>query len=314
MEITYDYGREMRLRSTIVRHPDFAGITKRIEECHDFSLKTKTPTYLLILGEPGVGKSTLLKNYAARYPRQNNGRATQVPVLFVEIPPSPSLVSLVDAFLGAYGEIYVQRSRRPIGVMTRQLVALMKAAGTSVILIDELQNFMTQASHTQVKALAAWLKSLMNTLPIALIAAGIPESQRLVNADDQLRSRMSAEMWIKPFSIEAKESYETFRKVLFSVERSLEFPAPSLLYDNPLAEQVYYACDGRFRLLTALLSSAIRIAEQKDEERISKAVLHEAFLRTFRSDATDRDNPFSDTFIPRRLTGTGEAHGPRAIS
>lgn len=312
MELVYDYSREMRLRNTIVRHTNFEEITKRMVECHDFTCKTKTSTYLLILGEPGVGKTTLLRNYLARYPRQRNGSVTQVPVLFVEIPPSPSLISLIHTFLGAYGEVYVQRARRTIGDMTKQLITLMKAAGTVVVLIDELQNFMTQANHTQVRALAAWLKTLMNQMSIALIAAGVPESQRLVDADDQLRSRMAAEMWIKPFSIDEQEGFETFRKMLFSVERSIEFSAPSLLYNSPLAEQIYYACDGRFRPLISLLSDAIRLAEKRDEDCISKATLHEAFRRTFKSDTADRDNPFSDTFIPRRLTGTGEAHGPRA--
>lgn len=313
MELSYDYSREMRLRSTIVRHTNFEEITQRMAECHDFTCKTKTSTYLLIVGESGVGKTTLLKNYLARYPWQRNGSVTQVPVLFVEIPPSPSLISLASTFLGAYGPVYIPRANQTIGGVTRQLTTLMKAAGTVVVLIDELHNFMTQANQKQVNGLGSWLKNLMNQLSIALIAAGVPECRRLVNADAQLRSRMAAEMWIKPFSIDEQEGFETFRKMLFSVERSIDFQSPSLLYNSPLAEQIYYACDGCFRPLISLLSNAIWFAEKRGEDFIGKATLHEAFRRTFKSDTPDRDNPFSDTFIPRRLTGIGEAHGPRGV-
>lgn len=314
MDLGHDYSRELRLRNTVIKHNNFMSITERMEECHDFTKKTGTSTYLLILGDPGVGKSTLLRNYEARHPRTGNGRTISVPVLSVEIPPSPSLVSLVNAFLAAYGDVYVQRSRKNVGDMTRQLITLMKAAGTVVILLDEIQNFMTQANQTQVRALAAWLKTLMNQLSIALIAAGVPESQRLVNADDQLRSRMSAEMWIKPFDIDDKEGFDVFRKILFSIEKNIEFPAPSELYNNPLAERLYFACDGRLRPLISLLSYAIRMVEKRGGDCITVDVLYEAFLQTFKSDTPDRDNPFSNTFIARRLVGLGEAHGPRATA
>lgn len=312
MSLIISYDREVRLREMIVKHTNFLEAINRVAECHDFTTKTKKSTYLLILGEPGVGKTTLLRTYAERYPRISRGRVDSVPVLSIEIPPSPSLVSLLNTFLAAYSDAYTYRSRPNIGDMTKQLITLMKAAGTTAVLIDELQNFMTQASQTQVKALAALLKTLMNQVSVSLIAAGTPESLRLVNADDQLRSRMSAEVWIKPFNIDGQEGYDIFRKTLVSVEKTIELASPSFLYKSPLAERIYYACDGRFRHLITLLSNAIRLAETQGCECITIDLLHAAFLRSFRSDTPDRDNPFSETFIPRRLISRGEAHGERA--
>lgn len=304
--------RESRLRQIIVRHTDFVEATDRIAECHELTSGARLSSYLLILGEAGVGKTTLLKSYAERHPRRRIGKTEIVPVLYVEIPPSPSLISVLNTFLAAYGTGYALGARKNIGDLTRQLIKLIEMAQTSVILVDELQNFMTQASHTQTKALAALLKTLMNQARVSLVAAGVPESLRLVDADDQLRSRMSSEIWLTPFNIETKEAYEVFRKTLLAIETSLEFTEPSFLYRSPFAERIYYACDGRFRHLTSLLSNAIRIVEKGGMTHITQQVLKEAFLRSFRAGISDRDNPFSEDFMPRRLTGRGEVHGARA--
>jgi hypothetical protein len=75
-----------------------------------------------------------------------------------------------------------------------------------------------------------------------------------------------------------------------------------------LPERLYYATDGRFRPLINLLTHAVTIAESESQTCITQATLYLAFKKTFKSDAADAVNPFSDTFIPHRLIGPGEPH------
>lgn len=312
MDLFDKYDRISRLSEAVITHESYKAVTDRIQECHDYSRNTKRPSYLLVLGDSGVGKTTILTSYAKKRARIELEEKTLVPALFVEMPGSPSLEAAVDAFLEAYDPCYCRRREKQAD-KTRRLIRLITEAQTEIILVDELHNYVAAANKNQKSLLTNWFKSLMNRVPVSIIGAGTPDVLNLLDGERQLKSRMTAEVWLSPFSIETDDEFRQFQRLLYSVEEILGFPQPSFLHKAEMAQRIFYACDGVFRALFNLISNAILIAEQTDAQLLGMEILHEAFKKTFSAQTQDSDNPFSNDFYPRRLINIGEAHGPRRL-
>lgn len=64
-----------------VSYPRSDEILTAIEYCHRFSYCQDEPECMFFSGETGVGKTTIYKTYAIRYPRQVTRERTIVPIL-----------------------------------------------------------------------------------------------------------------------------------------------------------------------------------------------------------------------------------------
>lgn len=310
VDLFSQYDRMAVLEKSIFKHSTYRQALERIEEIHERSVKTKRSEYLFVVGESGVGKSTLLSKYAEKYPRYVEGKTTVIPVLMLSVPGASSMLALANAVLESFGRAYVTKGKS-WDDKWNQVIRLINSTKVQLIIFDEMHNFVSKANRNEEQRLIDSLKNLMNKTSVAIVAAGIPDCLKLVDKDPQLRTRMTAEVSIERFDVECPELYADFKSILFSLERALGYPEPSILYEEPLAQRIYFACDGNFRMLIKLLREAIGTAERLEESSISQAILYQAFKRAFREDTPDEANPFSEVFYPRRLTGKGEAHGQR---
>src|SRR5689334_8074313 len=88
------------LRQSFARFPHVLFIFKRLKGLMETGgSDEQEPDWLIILGEPGTGKTTLLKAFAKLYRRIVHETFTEVPVLYVEVPPKCSTSDLVGAIL-----------------------------------------------------------------------------------------------------------------------------------------------------------------------------------------------------------------------
>ncbi len=66
-----------------ISYPRFKEIIGAIEYCHHFSSCKDEPECMFLSGSTGVGKTTIYRTYASRYPRQITLKGTMVPILAV---------------------------------------------------------------------------------------------------------------------------------------------------------------------------------------------------------------------------------------
>ncbi len=103
-----------------VAYPRVKEILTAIDDCYQLSDLKDEPECLFLSGATGTGKTTLLRTYAADYPRQETKEGTIVPILSVTIPSPATVKSVVTKLLWELGD--PAYARGTIGIQTIRLM------------------------------------------------------------------------------------------------------------------------------------------------------------------------------------------------
>lgn len=128
-------------------------------------------------GLPNLGKTTLLRVVGRRYHRAMRdhwGRETAAgdeywPVCHICLPDGSSIRGLNQKFIEFFG--LVERDREPLASSTKRVIAALRLAGTSLVLIDDLHY--VKPHQLKGQALNDHLKHLMNEVPATFVFAGV---------------------------------------------------------------------------------------------------------------------------------------------
>lgn len=294
------------LYDRIVRHPGYVTAIENIDSCRCNAKDSDKFSGMALLGPGGVGKSTVLKAYEAANPRQKVEGGIIIPVVRARISSSNSPIAMLRDIIKAISPMYLAGIGKGISDHEERLSTVMKSARTEVLLIDEAQNFLGYSNTNAVTSASSALKNLMEDLGITIVVAGTEQAIKLIQADTQMPTRIPLVVRLSPFKIETSDAFNEFRGILTALEKSIGLPQASRLHEVELAQRIYFACDGNFRILTSLLHNAINIAMREQGGRITREVLQKAFVALFGPETKDANNPFSNSFIPRRMIGQGE--------
>ena len=88
---------------TRIEIPDFQRAWARIKECHDSGKSGSGPMHIRLLGQSGLGKTFLLKEYRDAFPAVRSSKGTHVPVALLTIPSAPTVKGIYIAFLESLG-------------------------------------------------------------------------------------------------------------------------------------------------------------------------------------------------------------------
>ena len=214
-----------------VSYPRSDEILTAIEYCHRFSYCQDEPECMFFSGETGVGKTTIYKTYAIRYPRQVTRERTIVPILAVTIPAPATVKTVVTKLLWELGDPAYDKGT--IGNQTIRLIGLMKECQVELLILDEFQHFIDRDSAKVLKTVSDWLKTIIldTNLPIVLI--GLPEAEEVLKlkSHSQLSRRFSNRHYLRPFMWEQDNGRE-FRTFLHLLESSLPLQSASNLSDE----------------------------------------------------------------------------------
>jgi len=259
---------------------------------------------LRLVGVSGVGKSDLLKRYAAQHPRAEHEDGTKVAVLHVSIPSHPSEKSLYVELLTALGD-----PRPAYGTATQmrdRLRAGLRSAGTKLILVDEVQHFVEHMRKTtRISDCADTFKALVNDYSGAVVMAGARSSRILFDNNSQLRSRMPLEIELRPFRWDEQASREMFCAVV-KHQLPLGFANDSFLLMPETLHRLWYATDGVMRPLSFLF---VRLCSYADaSSKITFDLLSKAFCASLWHEPPPPRDPFSKEFTWTRLNLPGEPY------
>src|SRR5690625_5751205 len=101
--------REIKRRKDYVKnitiyYPRYKEIKESIQEQHILSLGSIQPDGMFLTGETGVGKTTILMEYAEEYPRYEANGVTKGPILYFKVPVGATPKSVASEMLRKLGD------------------------------------------------------------------------------------------------------------------------------------------------------------------------------------------------------------------
>jgi len=289
------------LRTKVIEYPQLVHARDRIRQVHQAAKFCKKGRGIALLGPSGVGKTTVLEEYMRSVLAQQRHPGTK-PVVFVEVPSTPSPKSLGAAVLTAMGDKFAHRGSAEEKLA--RIVILLKGLQTEMIVFDEAQH-LVERRRTPTGATTDWLKNLLNASRVAVVLAGLKKTEELLFSNEQLRRRFSAIAYYDRFDIFMSGGAQPFAELLFSFQELLPVPALKFVTADTVT-RFYHASYGLIDYLIMIIDRAVWLAQDSKACEIDLSVLAQAFRDEVWSLAPNIRNPFCLEFNMLPLIGKGE--------
>lgn len=198
---------------------------------------------LLLIGEPGSGKTSVLRHYASAYKPSGTG----LPILFIKIADGPKESALYETILDVLHSSYPPRASTKD--KRHQVLSVLKTSQVEMLFIDEIHH-MLLGSALQQRSFLAGLKTLVNELSIPLVCAGVESAHNAICLDEQVGRRFEVAR-LPVWSMD-----QEYRRLLASFERILALRKPSNLIDQALAFRLLEMSRGSIGRLGRILKLA----------------------------------------------------------
>ncbi|MDH6374324.1 putative AAA+ superfamily ATPase [Paenibacillus sp. PastF-3] len=283
--------RVAHVKSILVMHPKFAEALSELEEIHELSKHSVMTDQLCILGPTGAGKTTMVEQYASKFPRILERERTVIPILNVKVPPrarSPKVLAskilrvMQDPMFNAGTEEN----------MTNRIQYFVKACDIQMIILDEFQHLIDRETDHVLANASDWLKTFIEEVNIPVVLCGLPVSERIFEHNEQLDGRYPNRILLPPFAFSTNEEIIEFRKFIVSIDKQLPFYKLSHLSDPDIAAKIYYFSFGVPRYIMDLLKQATKYALKKGNDQITQIELRDSFDKITRSIRPYAINPF----------------------
>lgn len=295
--------KHLRVERLIVRYPHFNHIISQLNHCLKFSKIFAEPECILITGDRGAGKTTIMNTFASEYPRQITHEGITVPILKARVPAPASPKSLVTSLLDALGD--PNSAKGSTTVQTIRLKKLLIECSVEMILLDEFHQFIDRDSYAILYGAADWLKNLIDDTKLPFALFGLGYSSVILTANEQLERRFSIREKIAPFvwklPNKTAQNEPLFFKFLKHLDNGLPFNKSSNLNSVEMAFRIYYATEGVVGFIMKLIRRAAFFAIEDDLESLNLKVLAKAYAERLAHRDLKRKNPFTVAIENLRL-------------
>lgn len=246
-----------------IGYPRARSVIEHLETLLVWPDRQRMPNVLLI-GPTNNGKSMIIEKFRRLHPPTSHADREQMPVLAVQMPSEPSVIRFYVALLGAMGAPL--RPRQRLADLEQATLALLRAVGVQVLVIDELHNLLAGRGETRREFLNL-IRFLGNELRIPLVGVGTREAYLAIRSDDQLENRF------EPFTLPRWESNEETRTLLASFAAAFPLRRRSTIATEDMARYLVSRSEGTIGELTNLLTDAAVAAIESGEEAINQRTL-----------------------------------------
>jgi len=295
--------RTQSVRRTVIEHPEFTRAIREIARLHERWVVSGVSGALLIVGQSGAGKSTVLDYYLQKFPPRREPRRTVTPVLKVLTPEAPTVRSLTEAVLVALGD--PAASRGSAAVKTNRIALFLRECRVEIILFDEFHHF-CDSRVTERCRVTDWLKNLINDCGKPVVLFGLPRAISALYSNEQLRRRFSSPYYLKEFSLGTEEEQALFRALLKGFQERCDLEWMLDLADPDVAMRFHFATNGLVDYVAKILDDLIARRDHYSDQGVGYVHLQDAFKAQIWADAPSLLNPFNPEVRPRRLNKANE--------
>ncbi len=225
-----------------------------------------------IFGEAGSGKTTALLECARRLQAMDD-LDSDLPALFLPLLPAPTMHSLVRDLLLLLK--YPFATSRTFSERAGILFEALRKKRVRAVLLDEVQHVVEGNRVVNQVEIRDFLKRLIDETNVCLVLSGIPSARKLRDNDEQLASRVPAEVTLSTNYSQADG--EAFIASMLS-------GAP-LRFDAAAAETIVEAIVARekasARLLARVIEEATKVAALNRSETVQLVHVTHAINFTF---------------------------------
>ena len=279
-----------RVRSARVLHPRMDQIIKKVDRCRRMTAISEEPECLFVKGLAGVGKSTLMRMYSRQHPRKIEAEGSIVPVFYANVPAPATIKGLAIALLHRLGDPLAAKGTTDN--ITGRLRDRLQDTRTELIMLDEFQHFINPDTQTINKTVGDWLKNFISETRRAIVIIGLPKSEIILNADEQLERRFAAREELAPFDWNTSKGQTDFRTFLHQLDELMPFDQRSHLASPATALRFYYASRGIIGYVVPIVRYAAEFAIEEGSEKMDLSLFARAYSELKWSRNLPHGNPF----------------------
>jgi len=283
----------MRANTALIRYPRFKALHQDMRECQALSRLANEPHCLSLEGVTGAGKSTLVRDYAALFPRIEEAAGTRVPVFYVETPSPVTVKGMAATMLASLGDPAAHTGA--LWSMNFRLVRLMKACQVELVILDDFHHLIDKETNRILEQVSDWLKVLIKETNIPFLVVGIEgKVERILEANAQLSRLFAARQTLTPLHYHQTDeaSLQEFARFVQYTEEALVIALPDTLSRAELLRRLHVATRGVVGNLMNLLRYAAWLTRQQQQDTIALSTLAAAYDKRLSKHLKNQPNPF----------------------
>lgn len=253
------------------------------------------PIGIALIGESGMGKTTLIKKFIEQHAIIESDTQTYTPIALVRMPTRPKGNSLCNAILEGLGD-KVSSSRVDIHQKVTRIAYLLNKCQTVALVLDEMQHFVNRWNGRDAHDAGDTLKLILDLSNVMLVCSGLEYGASLFKQNEQLMRRFSRAIKLSRFDWDDAASRTQFKAMLKAIQVAMEPYFKTVdLYSNEMAFRLYVASGGITGYAKAIIVEAAQRVYYRNQTEISLKDYAEAysvmeFALTFQG---SKSNPFT---------------------
>ena len=267
-------------------------IREQIDTCREDARSLPEPTCVLVTGDSGTGKSSLLRSYLEAHPPRRVEGIMRRPVLMVELPVKATMLDAATAMLRAMEDPGAEKGT--LDNRSHRVRTQLKLQGVEVVLIDEFQHIVEASGDRTLNKVGDWLKQQSKQTGIPFVLVGLSHSASVVDVNPQFGRICPYRFSLGPFRWDEQPNRVAFRRFLAELDSQLPFDELSRIADPDTARRLFLASDGSVSRLMLLIRKAAFYAIERDAPRIETVDLAAAYRRVIEPLSHLDHNPFED--------------------
>lgn len=253
-----------------------------------------TPDALIIAGDPGTGKTSIVKAFADQHLPFEIETGRQVPVAYCELEANSKVNDLTVNLLETLGIPFSYRAR--VRELRRVLRRGIKNLGLHMLIIDESQQVVENRSKGIQYQFIDEIKLLIGQTKLAIVLTGTPGLLQASVTNSQLDRRANKPLVLNSLNFAEPSDQKVLMETvgaLVQVCEHVEFP--DLLNEDTLW-RLYFACSGNKGQLAHLFRQCILDCRSNQCPLVTYDALALATARAIKTLPLDGTNPFKDDF------------------
>jgi hypothetical protein len=279
--------------TALIRYPRFKALHTDIRECQEMSRLANEPQCMSLEGVTGAGKSTLIRDYVALFPRIEQADGTRIPIFFAETPSPVTVKGMAATLLARLGDPAAHHGT--LWAMNFRLIHLMIDCQVELVILDDFHHLIDKETNCILEQVSDWLKVLIKETGIPFLVVGIEgKVERILEANAQLSRLFALRQTLEPFRYDSSDeaSIQEFGRFVHYAEQAIGAPLPATIPRLELLHRLHEATEGVVGNLMNLLRYATLLTRQNEQETIALSTLAIAFDKRLAKHLKKKSNPF----------------------